>query len=874
MAVYPARYEADVVLSDGATVHVRPIRPDDGDGLVALHGRLSAETVYLRFFSPMPRLSPDLVRRFTHVDYEDRMALVAVLGDDLIGVARYDRLPTTRDAEVAFVVDDAHQGRGLGTILLEHLAVAARENGIERFVAETLPQNRRMLDVFRSAGFGDERTFADGVVAVSFHIDPTPESVEAAERREHVASKRSVARLLAPRAIAVVGASRDPSAIGSAIFRHLLDGGFAGPVYPVHPTAFHVAAVRAYPSILDVPDEVDLAVIVVPADAVPEVVDQCALKRVRALAVISAGFAERGEEGRKAERALVERARRNGMRLLGPNCMGVVNTAPTVRMNATIAPTMPPTGRVAFASQSGALGIGIIEEAAALGLGLSTFVSMGNKADVSGNDLLEYWEDDDGTDVVLLYLESFGNPRRFARVARRISRRKPIVAVKSGRAVAEPSTAPRSRTAALTSTDAAVDALFRQTGVIRVDTLARLFDVARVLDSQPLPGGSRVGIVANSGGPGLIAADACEGVGLEVVRLTELDASATPDDYADAVRAVLADDGVDSLLAVFAPVMPGRTASIADAVHDAALTSPKPIVANLLGAEGASVGRVPTFRFPEEAAHALARVTDHAAWLRRPEGTVPPLGSTSIEAARLIVDTALAEMAPGEDGKWLDPATATELVRTYGIDVLATHHVATVDDAVVAADALGWPVALKAGSGDIVRKTEEGAIALGLASPDDVRAAWRSMTERLGPRMGGGAVQCMAPPGVELMAGVVQHPSFGPLVMLGSGGPAAELLHDLAFRVLPLTDVDAAELVRSHRSSPLLFGYRGAPAADIDALESFLLRIGRLVDDVPEIVEMDLNPVVASPSGAVAVDIRVRLAPYVPNPEYVLRRLR
>jgi acyl-CoA synthetase (NDP forming)/GNAT superfamily N-acetyltransferase len=879
MAPYPGRFEADVVLSDGGTVHVRPIRSDDDARLESLHSRLSAETVYLRFFSPMPRLSPELVQRFVNVDYEDRMALVAVLGDELISVARYDRLPGTRDAEVAFVVDDAHQGRGVATLLLEHLALAARENGIERFVAETLPQNRRMLDVFRSAGFGDERSFGDGVVAVSFHIDPTPESALAAERREHVASKKSVERLLAPRSIAVVGASRDPASIGNAIFRHLLAGGFAGPVYPVHPTAFHVAAVRAYPTILDVPDDIDLAVIVVPADAVPDVVDQCALKRVRAIAVISAGFAEVGtDEGRAAERALVQRARGNGMRLLGPNCMGVVNTAPAVRMNATIAPTMPPAGRVAFASQSGALGIGIIEEAAALGVGLSTFVSTGNKADVSGNDLLEYWEDDDGTAVVLLYLESFGNPRRFARVARRISRRKPIVAVKSGRAhrAGDALDGPMSRTAALVSTDTAVDALFRQTGVIRVETLAALFDVARVLDAQPLPRGRSVAIVANSGGPGLIAADACEGAGLDVVSLADLDAAATPDDFAAAVRDAIDDDGVDSVLMVFAPVVPGRTAAIATAVREAAVDAPKPIVANLLGADGTPAGGVPSFRFPEDAALALARVTEHAEWLARPEGSVPDLDRTSIAAARLIVDTALAESPTAGDarGVWLDPATATELVRTYGIGVLETRFVESVDDAVAAADALGYPVALKAGSGDILRKTEEGAIVLDLTSADQVRRAWSDVAERLGDRMGGGAVQPMAPAGVKTVAGVVQHPSFGPLVMFGAGGAAGELLGDLAFRVLPLTDVDAAELVRAPRSSPLLFGHRGAPPADVAALEELLLRVGRLVDDIPEVVEMDLQPVVASPAGAVAVDVRIRLAPYAPDPEYVLRRLR
>ncbi|TML87413.1 MAG: GNAT family N-acetyltransferase [Actinobacteria bacterium] len=886
---YPAEWESDVVLTDGGTAHVRPIRPTDADALVALHARLSQETIYLRFFTPHPVLSTLEIERFTQVDYDDRMALIAELDDEMVAVARYDRNPggDGTEAEVAFTVDDVHQGRGLGTILLEHLAVIARAHGITRFVAETLPQNRRMRDLFHAAGFQDATSFTEGVVRVVFPIEPTEASEAAMHDREQSASARSVERLLRPRSIAVIGAGRRRGTIGHEILRNLLDGDFAGPVYPVHPTAPHVASVRAYPSVIDVPDDVDVAVIVVPASQVLEVVEQCATKRVRGLVVISAGFAETGPDGAEAERELVRRARAHGMRMVGPNCMGVVNTAAGVSMNATFAPVPPRAGRVAFSSQSGALGIAVLEQSSRLGLGVSTFVSVGNKADVSTNDLLQYWERDDGTDVVLLYVESFGNPRSFSRIARRVSRRKPIVAVKSGRSAAG-TLAATSHTAALASPEAAVDALFRQTGVIRVDTLEQLFDVAHVLTHQPLPRGGRVAIVGNAGGPGILAADACEGQGLEVPELSQdtrgelrsflpaaaavrnpvdLVASASAADYGRAVRTVLADSGVDAVVVIFIPPLVTRADDVARAVSEAAAGSDKPVLANFLAMQGTpeplSLGPrpIPSFAYPEAAANALARVVDHAAWLRRPEGALPDLEGVDGRAARILVDTVLDERP---DGTWLDPASAIELLSDYGIPIVATTHVTSADEAVKVAEKMGFPVVLKAGSGDIVHKIDVGGVRLGLGTAPEVAAAYTSMEASLGEAMGGAVVQTMADAGPEVIVGVVQDPSFGPLVMFGSGGTAVELLGDRVFRVLPLTDIDAYELVRATRGSPLLFGYRGAPP----------LRVGRLVDDIPEIAELDLNPVIASPAGAVAVDAKVRLAPWMPRPELALRRLR
>ncbi|MGH8997623.1 MAG: GNAT family N-acetyltransferase, partial [Acidimicrobiales bacterium] len=445
-AAYPTRWEADAVLSDGGTVLIRPIRPSDGPAIVSLHGRLSPETVYLRFFAALPSLSPTLLERFTHVDYVDRLALVGLLRDEIVGVARYDRIPGSEEAEVAFVVDDAHQGRGLGTLLLEHLAGAAKEAGIRRFVADTLPHNRRMLGVFADAGWRARRSFAEGAVRVGFEIEPTEGSVAAMRERERRAAAASVARLLRPRSVAVIGAGRRAGSVGQVLFRNLLAGGFTGPVYPVNPAARSVASVRAYASVADIPDDVDLAVVTVPAPRVPGVVDACAAKRVGALVIVSAGFGETGPAGAESERQLVRTARRNGMRVVGPNCMGVANTTPEVSMNATLSPVPLVPGRVSLMAQSGPLGLAILEEARRRGLGVASFVSAGNKADVSGNDLLHYWEADPETEVVLLYLESFGNPRTFARVARRVSRVKPVIAVKAGRgrsvAVGRPATAP------------------------------------------------------------------------------------------------------------------------------------------------------------------------------------------------------------------------------------------------------------------------------------------------------------------------------------------------------------------------------------------------------------------------------------------------
>ena len=822
---YPSGWESDVVLRDGGTVHVRPIRPSDGPGIRALHGRLSPETIYFRFLSPLPTLSPKLLERFVRVDYVDRMALVALLGGEIIAVGRYERLPSLAgpgdQAEVAFLVDDAHQGRGLGTVLLEQLAALARAAGITRFVADTLPDNSRMLRVFHEAGFDDQRTFADGVVRVAFDIQPTAASVAASQERERLATARSVRRLLAPRSVAVVGASRRPGTLGHELLRVLLAGAFEGPVYPVHPEAVHVCGVRAYPSVLDVPGKVDLAVVVVRAGLVGQVVEQCVRKHVGGLVVVSAGFADRDEAGREAERRIVEEARRNGMRLVGPSSMGILNTDPAVRLDASFTP-MPPAGPVGFIAQSGALGVVVLHELARRGLGVSTFVSAGNKADVSGNDLLQYWDGDPSTSVIGMYIETFGNPRTFARVARRVSRRKPIVAVKSGRSTA--GLAAAGRGAADRQADDLVDALFRRTGVIRTETLEELFDVAEVLVAQPLPPGRRVGIVGNSGGTGVLAADACAAAGLQVVELSpttqqrlraglpghgavanpvDLPPDAGPEPFRAALEAVLADDAVDAAIVIYTSPLAASVGPVADAIRVAARNAPdRPVVACALGERRLLPGEpaIPSFAFPEAAARALGRAAEYAAWRRRPAGTLPPLPAET-GRARALLARVLATDLPDHPtaGVALEPTDAFELLHAYGV-----------------------PVAAEPPGG---------------------------------------------PPVALLTVRVAQDPLFGPLVTVAPAASRPAPTVAPPSTTLPLTDVDAAEL-RIHALGA------EAPGPAADALEDLLLRVGHLADELPEVAELTLDPVVVTETGATAEGVAVRVAAVEPRPERALRRVR
>ena len=938
---YPAELECDVLLTDGRTARLRPIRPDDGPALRAFGEKLSRETVYFRFFSPRRQIGDEEIAHLVTVDYRDRLALVALVEGEVVAVARYDRCgeAETKDrpavaadmprgsgealdeAEVAFVVRDDHQGRGLGTVMLEHLASAAVARGIGRFVADALPENHRMINVFRTAGFDEHARLDSGVIRVTMELAPRPEYLERVEEREWTAAVHSIEHILRPSSIAVVEAGSDPVSGGNDIVANLLAGEFSGVVYPVSAQADSVGGLRSYRHVTDVPGPVDLALVAVPNRLLKDVVRECGIKGVGGLVILTSQDGGEAAPGARSDRELVELARNFGMRLVGPDCMGVVNTSPRVRMNATLAERPPLPGRLAFSSQSGGLGIALLEELEARGLGISSFVSLGNKADVSGNDLLRFWEEDPETDVILLYLESFGNPRKFSRIARRVARKKPIVAVKSAR------TASGLRGAHVQSSgavpDQATDALFRQAGVIRVGALEELLDVADLLESQPLPAGRRVAIVGNAGGCGVLAADACESYGLEVPELApetqerllavvahvsatgnpvDLAAAATAAEYKSAIGIVLADSEVDAVIVTFTPPVLVGVDEVAQAVAQAASTTHKPVLANLVVTGGARLElregrcRVPWFAYPESAARAVARVVPYAEWVSRPEGTVPRFDDLDVSRARQIVGAALVagaslagsrpdtgsapKVVAGPRGNaslapsvWLDTTAAFDLLKAYGIPVLPCLRVSSAREAVEGAAAMGYPVALKLDAPVLVHKSDVGAVRLQLGSAEEVASVAEELLTRFGPGVPL-IVQPMGPDGVETVVGVVEDPSFGPLVMFGLGGKETEILSDRMWSLVPMTTEDAHDLVCGLRSSPLLTGYRGSAPVDIGALVEVLSRVARLVEDFPEVVELSLNPVVANPTGAIALDVRVRIAPAPHDPPLLLRVMR
>jgi acyl-CoA synthetase (NDP forming)/RimJ/RimL family protein N-acetyltransferase len=862
---YPGRWETDVVLVDGGTVHLRPVRPEDAAAIEAFHARQSRESIYFRYFSPMPRLSERELERLTHVDYVTRMAFVAVLGDLIVGMASYDVWRERNEAEVAFIVDEEHQGRGLATVLLEYLIVAARENGLEGLTARVLPANRRMLSVFHQCGFEVSSAFDEGVVEVRLRLEATERSLELIAQRERMAEARSIQRILFPASIAVIGAGRERGGIGHEAFRNLISHGFDGPVFPVNPQGGHVGSVRSYATVTDVPDDIDLAIVAVPAPSVPEVVEQCASKRVHGLVVISAGFDDLEIDGLPAQQVIVDQALRSGMRVIGPESLGLINTAPGSRMHATFAPINVETGRVGFLTQSGTLGMAALEHANRRGVGISAFVDIGNRVDVSGNDLLQFWTDDDRTSVVLLYLESFGNPRKFTRIARNMARKKPIVAVKSGRSLPEQVEDLSGGLASVWPTDATVDALLAQSGVIRVDTPPELFDVARVLVRQPVPRGRRVRVISNAKGAALLSVDACVRSGLEVIGApVDLTWEAGPHDYAREVRDALADESVDAVLVIYAPPIQERRMQVGRAIAGAAAANDhKPILATFLASEvGVPLGprdlAIPLFEFPGEAAKVLGLLAGYGEWLGQSEGAVPVFDDHDAAPVRSIVD---ALLEPHPEGHWLDRDQARRLLEAAGLPVVPHRLVASADAAVDAAADIGFPVVLKATGVERYHRGEDGGVALDLHDGDAVRAAFDRMSAALGDAMQIAVVQGMVGPGVDVLVAGHQHPAFGGVVSLGIGGVMAPANPDLPTRILPITDADAARLVAASPIAPLL----GAEAKDGSAVrscEAFLLRLGAVLDRVPEVADVLLNPVIVTGNGAWVVDAWLRVAPY------------
>ncbi|WP_328902785.1 GNAT family N-acetyltransferase [Streptomyces sp. NBC_00441] len=952
---YPDHWEADVVLRDGGTARIRPITTDDAERLVSFYEQVSDESKYYRFFAPYPRLSAKDVHRFTHHDYVDRVGLAVTVGGEFIATVRYDRIDATGrpasapadEAEVAFLVQDAHQGRGVASTLLEHIAAVARERGIRRFAAEVLPANNKMIKVFRDAGYTQQRSFEDGSVHLTLDLEPTAESLAVQRAREQRAEAKSVQRLLAPGSVAVIGVGRTPGGVGRTVLRNLLGAGFTGRVHAVNSALSAdqgtIDGVPAHRSLGEIGEPVDLAVVAVPADRVPEAVADCGEHGVQGLVVLSAGYAEWGAEGRERQRELVRQARSYGMRIIGPNAFGIINNSEAVRLNASLAPDRPASGRIGLFTQSGAIGIALLSGLYRRGAGLSTFISAGNRADISGNDFLQYWYEDPDTDVALLYLESLGNPRKFTRLARRTAAVKPVVVVKGARHSG--STPPGHAVPVSRIPDSTVSALMRQAGVIRVDTVTEMVDAGLLLADQPLPAGGRVAILGNSESLGLLTYDVCLAEGLRPRPPIDLTTAATPQDFRDALSAALADGACDAVIVTAIPWVgengeaeSGDGEVLATALHAAAaagpakpvavvhveigglaealsaatstVAQPRPATQPFAAAQSATgtpaaspsarvtgtpaptpsaaaptspaaedstpgapgdprdaprIGRIPAYPAAERAVRALAEAVRYAQWRRQAAtpGKVPDFLDDTIDppGAAARIDALLGE-DPDPRGRPLGHDEARELLACYGIAVRPTLPAPGPEEAVAAAARLGYPVALKTTAPHLRHRADLGGVRLDLDSEAALRRAYGDLTELLGkPAELRPVVQAMAPRGVDTVVRATIDPAAGAVLSFGLAGAPSELLGDTAHRLVPATDRDAAELIRSIRAAPVLFGWRGAAPVDTAALEELLLRVSRLVDDHPEVVSIALEPVVVAPQGLSVLGASVRLSP-------------
>ncbi len=869
---YPARWEADVVLRDGSVTHVRPIRPSDVPAIHRFHAGQSEESIYLRFFAPLRELSDRDAERFATVDYVDRVALVATMRGEIIGIGRYDRITPT-EAEVAFNISDHYQGRGIGSVLLEHLAAIGREAGLSAFEAEVLPQNRKMLAVFADAGYEVSRRIEEGVVTLRFDIEPTERSTAVVMAREHRAEAVSMQSVLFPSSIAVVGASRRPRSIGHQVLKNIDEGGFTGPVHAVNREAAEVLGRPAYARVGDVPGPVDLAVVAVPAKEVIEVIEDCAAAGVKSVLVMSSGFAEAGPEGEQLQLRLLRLARDSGMRVVGPNSFGLINNHPDVRLNATLAPVLPPHGHFGLFSQSGALGIAVLASAARRNLGLSVFASAGNRVDVSGNDLMQYWIDDGSTHAVGLYLESMGNPRKFSRIARALAMIKPVIVVKSG--VSSFGAPPGHRVRQTRARPEAFQAMLRQAGVIRVENVHQLFDVAQLVLHQSPPPGSRVAVVGNSAQLSALTADSCTSWGLEVAHgPVSVPADATAEEFRAALDAAVAAPDVDSVVICFIPPLESNEDEVLEAIREAVAETDKTCVATLLGLRGVDPGAtsmgvsrrpdrparaIPLYTVPEDAVRALAAATRYGEWRAKDHGVpVAPVGIDRAAAGR-VVDAVLSECP---EGRALMADEASELLGAYGIHLWRRVEVATADEAVEAARELGLPVVLKSLSPLVRGQSVLDGIRVDLTTEDAVRTAFASLNDRLKPMDANHfVVQRMATPGVACVVTSDEDPLFGPVVSFSVAGPPTDLLGDVSHRIPPLTDVDVSELISSIRAAPLLHGHRGATPVHRAALADLIARVSVLADDLPELSRLSLNPAMAHPAGVDVLGAEVLLAP-------------
>ncbi len=879
------------LLTDGTTVLIRPAAPQDREAVWQMHAQMSPSNIYLRFFSLSPQSADREAKRVTRPPDSDHCALLAWLGNELVGVASYEPTGKLGVAEIAFAVTDHMHGRGIATLLLDHLVSTARLRGLGAFTAETLADNVAMLKVFATAGLDARRQLSDGVIETTFPL-PLDESdrqlqsyLNSLAMRERFADVASLRHLLEPTSVAVIGASRKPGRVGHAILQNIISAGFAGPIFAVNPHATSVLGVPCVPAVADLPEPPDVAVIAVPPANVNAVAEDCGRRGVRALVVVTAGI-----EPENGSRLLVA-CRRHGMRLVGPNCFGIA--VPSLGLNATFAATQPVPGSAGLVMQSGGIGIAVLDHLTRLGIGVSSFASVGDKYDVSSNDMLMWWEQDDRTRLAMLYVESFGSPRRFAQTARRVGRQFPVLTVIGGRSTAGQRAA-ASHTAAAATPLVTQEALFSQAGVIATTSLGELVDAAALLSCQPLPCGNRVAIVSNAGGAGVLAADSCGDNGLAVATLSEatqerlrgllpggaavagpVDTSATVSQRAfrSCLEKVAKDDGVDAVMAITVPTALGH---LTPAILGAAMT--KPVVAVTLDQQESvrllrpeADAAIPSYLYPENAARALGHAVRYSGWRSKDEGQVPELTGIRQHDAQQLITRFLAKQ---HLGGWLPPDQAARLLASYGIMLVPTIEARDADAAVTAASTLGnMPVVLKADVAGLVHKSDAGAVLLDLRGEHDVLRGYAELAGRFGADLRRVLIQPMITGGIEVLIGVVHEPVFGPLVVFGLGGVATDVLGDHLARLTPLTDVDAGEMISGIKAAPLLYGHRGSPAVNVESLADLLLRVSRLADDFPEIAELDLNPVIARADAACPVDARIRLVPAEPQDPF-LRRLR
>ena len=879
-----SQYETNVSLQDGSQILLRTIHPEDADACLNLIHRINGQVRFLRFGHPKEAATIENLRRFCTVDYTSAFVLAAEVvhdGKEMVAVARYYKLPDKNSAELFVLVDETYQNKGLGFVIMETLFRVARSQGISTFETDVPLEHEPIHSLIANFGFHVTKVSEKNISHIILPIVANKKTIQKEEEEERLATIASLHAILYPKSIAVIGASRYPGTIGYALVRSLIESGYVGAVYPVNPNIEVVSSIKTYPSVLAIPGDVEMAVLVVPAPVVLKVAEQCGQKGVKGLIVISDGFKEAGPEGAARERELREIALGYGMRIVGPNCMGVINTDPTINMNATFSPAVNQPGNVSFLSQSGAMGEVILDYARSLNIGLSTFVSAGNRADVSPNDLVQYWEHDPATKVILLYLESFGNPHNFMRITRRVSAKKPIVVVKSGSTSAG-SRAASSHTGALATSETVTEALFHQTGILRVNGIEELFDVASLLSNQPLPKGRRLVIVTNGGGPGILAADAASNHGLllpEILPETieaikphlkrnirinnpiDTTAQASPAEFEGILQELAADKGSDAVLFIF---VPPSTVDVQEVENGLRRVAPlyrhhkKTLLVCFMGHKGlsAEVGTpgkyVPSYLFPESAISALAKAVEYTERLARPQSAPVKLHDIKREKAKEIINTAMRQST--QHKTWLSIEQIAELLSSYGIRFAETKLAKTADETAAIAEKIGFPVVIKLASATITHKTDVGGVKLNIKNEAEAKQAFNDIKAKLtglgkADQMDGVMVQKMVSEGIETIVGVSNDPSFGHLIMFGMGGVNAELLNDVAFRLNPLTGQDAGEMIGSVKMSKLFDGYRGAPPSDKPALKDLLLRLSAMVEDNPQISELDFNPVKVLPAG-------------------------